>query len=84
MPTYDYRCSATGEVYEVRHGINEQLSSWAQLCERLGIDTGTIDPEAPVERLATGGAVVHARSLKNPKAPPCATGGGCPGGSCGF
>ena len=85
MPTYDYRLDATGEVFEVRHGINDSIKTWAQLCERLGVELGEVPPQAKVERLATGGAVVHSRSLKNPEAPPCASGGGCPGaGMCGI
>ncbi len=86
MPTYDYRCVATGDVYEARHGINDRLHTWAQLCDRLGMDVGQTPPETALQRLATGGAVVKSSSLKNPEAPPCASGGGCCGGGgmCGF
>lgn len=86
MPTYDYRCSATGEVYEVRHRISEAVHTWAELCQLTGIAPGDRDPATPVEKLATGGQVVKSSSLKNPEAPPCASGGGCCGGGamCGF
>ncbi len=84
MPTYDYRCTLTGDCYEVRHSMSEKLSSWGDLCERAGIEVGSTPADTPVERLATGGQVVNSRSLKNPEAPPCASGGGCPGGSCGI
>ncbi len=84
MPTYDYRCVETGECFEVRHSMNEKLTTWAELCERLGIDPGSTPLQSPVERLATGGQVVNASSLKNPDLPPCATGGGCGGGGCGI
>ncbi len=84
MPTYDYRCSATGECFEVRHGMSDKLHTWSQLCEKTGMDLGSVDPDSPVERLATGGQVVKSGSLKNPELPPCATGGGCQGGGCGI
>jgi hypothetical protein len=85
MPTYDYRCLATGQVFEVRHGINDQLQTWAQLCQQAGIEQGDTPADSPVERLATGGAVVQSSSLKNPEAPPCVSGGGCCGGGmCGI
>jgi len=86
MPTYDYRCSATGDVYEVRHRISESISTWAELCALTGADAGAIAPDTPVEKLATGGQVVRSSALKNPEAPPCASGGGCCGGGamCGF
>lgn len=82
MPTYDYRCTASGEVVEVRHAMSATLTSWGELCAAAGIDPGATPAESPVERLATGGQVVASRTLKNPEAPPCAT-GSC-SGSCGF
>lgn len=85
MPTYDYRCSASGAVFEARHGMSEELHTWAELCAILGQELGSTPADTPVERLATGGAVVQSRALKNPSAPPCAGGGGCNGGGmCGF
>ncbi|WP_207062564.1 zinc ribbon domain-containing protein [Motiliproteus sp. SC1-56] len=86
MPTYDYRCVATGEVVEVRHSMRETLTTWGELCAAAGISSGETPLQSPVERLATGGQVVQSRTLKNPEAPPCASGGGCCGGGqmCGF
>jgi hypothetical protein len=81
MPSYDYRCSATGDVFEVRHGINDKLHTWAELCDKLQMALGKTAAQTPIERLATGGAVVRSSSLKNPEAPPCAS-AGC-SGSCG-
>lgn len=83
MPTYDYRCSASGAVYEVRHAMSEELRTWAELCASTGQPLGSTPADSPVERLANGGAVVQSRSLKNPEAPPCAR-GGCSGGMCGL
>lgn len=83
MPTYDYRCEATGDVYEVRHGMSESISTWQELCEKSGLEMGDIDAATPVTRLATGGNVVKSSSLGN-KTPPCSVGGGCPSGGCGL
>jgi hypothetical protein len=65
---------------------SESVHTWAELCELTGIEPGHLDPATPVEKLATGGQVVKSSSLKNPEAPPCASGGGCCGGGamCGF
>lgn len=84
MPSYDYRCEANQEVYEVKHGISDRLETWAELCYVAGVDPGEIPLESKVTRLISGGGVVKSQSLKNPDAPPCMSGGGCPGGSCGI
>lgn len=83
MPSYDYRCEADQNVYEVRHSISERLTTWGELCERAGISPGDIPTATPVTRLISGGGVVNSASLKNPEAPPCMSGGGCAGGRCG-
>ncbi len=82
MPSYDYRCSVTGEVVEVRHGMNEVLKTWGEVCERAGIETGAAPADAPVEKLITGGQVISSASLKD-VAPSCST-GMCGGGMCGL
>lgn len=83
MPTYDYRCEANGQIYEVRHGMNEKISTWEELCDRLGLDKGGLDGGSTVTKLATGGNVVKSSSLGN-KTKPCSVGGGCPSGGCGL
>lgn len=83
MPTYDYRCEANGRVVEVRHGMNEVLSTWGDLCDRAGVDLGETAAETPVKRLITGGNVVSSSVLSNPEAPSCGS-GGCGGGMCGL
>lgn len=50
MPNYDYHCPANGETVEVMHGINEKLTTWGALCEKLGRDVGATDPNAPVHK----------------------------------
>ena len=82
MPTYDYLCEANGRVVEVKHSMNDKLSTWEQVCENAGINPGDTPADAPVQRLATGGQVVKSSSLGD-SAPPCAS-GGCAGGVCGL
>ena len=85
MPTYDYRCEANEQVYEVHHPMSQTVSNWAELCEVGNIDPADIASDAPVTRLIGSPGVVNSHSLKNPEAPPCATGDGCCGGAnCGF
>jgi hypothetical protein len=83
MPTYDYRCNQNGQVLEVQHRMSENLATWGELCERLGISPGDTPAEAPVHRLATGGNVLSGSS-RAAEAPACATGSCCPGGFCGL
>jgi len=83
MPTYDYRCEADGKVYEVKHGMNENVTTWGELCSRLGIDVGNITADTHVKRLATGGNLVSSSSLGD-KTAPCGAAGSCSGGACGF
>lgn len=84
MPTYDYRCEANQQVYEVKHAMSRRLETWGELCELKGMDPGAIAPDSRITRLISGGGVVKSRALKNPEAPPCMSGGGCSGGQCGF
>ena len=84
MPSYDYRCEATQEIFEVKHAISERLQTWGELCENLGINPGNIAPDSKVTKLISGGGIVKSTALKNPEAPPCMSGGGCSGGGCGF
>ena len=82
MPTYDYHCPANDRIVEVNHRMNDKVTSWGELCELAGIDTGTTATDAPVERLATGGQVVRSGSMKD-SVPPCGS-GPCGGGMCGL
>jgi hypothetical protein len=83
MPTYDYHCEANGRVLEVKHRMSERLSTWGELCARLGMEAGDTPADSPVQRLATGGQVVKSTNLGD-TAPPCASGPCCGGGSCGI
>lgn len=84
MPIYDYRCEATGEIFEVKHPMNLRLSTWQDLCDVSGMELQGLPADTPVTKVLTTGGVVKSSTLKNPELPPCMTGGGCSGGSCGF
>jgi hypothetical protein len=84
MPTYDYRCEANDRVIEVNHRMSENLSSWGELCERLGMDPGDTPAGAPVHKLATGGNIISSKSLGSGSTPACGTGACCAGGMCGL
>ncbi|WP_286238314.1 zinc ribbon domain-containing protein [Neptuniibacter halophilus] len=84
MPTYDYRIEATGEVIEVRHTMALTPKTWEELCLLGNLQAQDIPPESPVTKLLTAAGVVKSSTLKNPEAPPCMSGGGCPGGGCGI
>lgn len=84
MPTYDYRCEANQQVYEVKHSMSQTLSTWGELCRIGNMDLQGISPETLVARVLSTGGVVRSSVLKNPEAPPCMSGGACQGGSCGM
>ncbi len=76
MPTYEYRCEANGHLVEVRHGMNERLDTWGELCARAGISPGPTDPAAPVVKLISAGFIGSGSSEPAAMA-------GCGGGGCG-
>jgi len=82
MPSYDYYCAANQQTIEVKHSMQLKLTTWGEVCKHSGQDLGAVSADSPVERLITGGQVVHSSSLKNPEPPACATGGCC--GGCEF
>ncbi|EIJ42422.1 hypothetical protein BegalDRAFT_1541 [Beggiatoa alba B18LD] len=83
MPTYDYHCASNGQTIEAKHGMNEELSTWGELCANTGLALGNTPADTPIVRLITGGQIVSSRALKNPDMPACAS-GGCGGGMCGL
>ncbi len=88
MPTYDYLCPANGRVVEVSHKMSEQVANWAELCRRAGLTLDDTPGKTPVERLITGGNVVHSGSLGSKQERPCDSGPCgtpvCGGGGCAF
>jgi hypothetical protein len=81
MPTYDYRCEANARIVEVRHGMNEIVRDWADLCARAGIEPGDTPGDAEVVRLITGGYVITHTGSGDPM--PCGN-GPCGSGLCGL
>jgi predicted nucleic acid-binding Zn ribbon protein len=51
MPYYEYHCGSNGRTLEVRHRMNERLTTWGEVVERAGAEKGDTPTEAPVERL---------------------------------
>ena len=51
MPRYDYHCEENGWTVEVRHGINDKLKNWGEVCKLAEIDPGDTPRSTPVERL---------------------------------
>ena len=83
MPTYDYRCEADDQLYEVKHAMSLSPKTWGELCDITGMDNKGIPKEAVVKKVLSTGGVVKSTSLKNPDMPPCMS-GGCPGANaCG-
>lgn len=83
MPTYDYRCEANGRVVEVKHSMNDTVSTWGELCERAGTELGSTAADSPVQRLISGSHVVKSTSLGEANMPPCGN-GACGSGRCAF
>ena len=61
MPRYDYHCPENNFVVEVRHGVNERIKTWGELCERALIGPEDTPLDASVE------LVVHAPALSFPQ-----------------
>ncbi|MGH1462645.1 MAG: zinc ribbon domain-containing protein [Neptuniibacter sp.] len=82
MPSYDYRIEATGQVIEVKHTMAMTPVNWGELSLLCNLDPQEIPGDSAVTKLISAAGVVKSKTLKNPEAPPCMTGGGCPGGGC--
>ena len=37
MPSYDYRCLATGSVHEVKHSLSQKATTWGELLSLIHI-----------------------------------------------
>mgnify|MGYP001594814326 FL=1 len=85
MPTYDYRCDLNGITVEVRHGMDQVISTWGALSNQAGLETGETPADASVRKLITGGNVIRSENLGSGQTPPCENGGPCCGANrCGF
>ena len=61
MPRYDYHCPQNDFIVEVRHGVNERLKTWGELCARASIGLEGTAEDAAVE------LVVYAPALSFPQ-----------------
>jgi predicted nucleic acid-binding Zn ribbon protein len=80
MPTYDYFCDTNARKVEVSHKMSETIATWGELCEKSASEPGETPADTPVRRLISGAAIIG--STGSGSEPPCASGGGCPGGMC--
>ena len=55
MPTYDYHCAVNQQTVTVQHGMKESIANWGELCRRAAGELGNTPPNAPVERVISGG-----------------------------
>ncbi len=83
MPSYDYRCPANGQIVEVQHKMSEKLTTWGEVCECAGIDSGDTPADSPVERMMTAGNIVSSGNMGSGTPPTCPS-GGCGSGMCGL
>ena len=66
MPTYDYRCEANGQVYEVRHAMALRPKTWGELRAAGALaEDSNIPDDAPVTKLMTAAGVVNSRVLSS-------------------
>ena len=61
MPTYDYHCPTNNQIVEVMHSINQELTTWGELCQQAGIETGETPSQSAIKR------VISAPGLAFPK-----------------
>ncbi len=83
MPIYEYLCESNGRVVEVQHKMAEQLQTWGELCDRLGVSPGKTDPRAPVTKLISAGFVSTGSGSETVCEAPACGAGACGGGFCG-
>ena len=76
MPYYEYECTENGEIVEVRHGMDEQLTTWGQLADRCAIDPGDTPADAPIRRIMSNTVSVTGTSGQA-DFQGCGTGCGC-------
>lgn len=82
MPVYEYECGACNRVYELQQKVTDAPMA---ACPNCG---GKVEKLISMSSFALKGAGFYTNDYKRagqsaaPAAPPCATGGCCPGGGC--
>jgi predicted nucleic acid-binding Zn ribbon protein len=80
MAIYEYHCKANGRTVEVRHGMDEKLTTWGELAERAGMHMEGTPADAPIQRLMSAGVAMTGGSTSRPApsaGPPCGSACGC-------
>jgi hypothetical protein len=78
MALYDYYCEANDRTVEVRHGMALSVSTWGELCDVAGIETGDTPAKAPVRRLMGAPIPITGSSTSPGSGPaPCGPSCGC-------
>ncbi len=58
MPIYDYFCPTNNQKLEVWHSINENITTWGQLCKLAKCDTGDTPENTPVKRMISAPRII--------------------------
>ena len=58
MPVYDYFCPSNNQKLEVWHSINENVTTWGQLCKLARCDVGETSEDTPVKRMISAPRVI--------------------------
>lgn len=77
MPYYEYRCAANDRTLEVRHGMDERLTTWGELAHRAGAPPGDTPADAPVERLMSAPVPMPGSGGDDPGFQGCGSGCAC-------
>ncbi len=82
MPSYDYYCPANSQTIEVRHSINDHLTTWGELCNQAQVDPGNTPLDNAVQRRITGGVFISSGKTgttgeSTPAASACCAHGRC-------
>lgn len=51
MPIYDYFCPSNNQKVEVWHSMNQEVTTWGDVCKLAKCDPGSTPEDAPVRRL---------------------------------
>jgi predicted nucleic acid-binding Zn ribbon protein len=62
MPVYDYLCPSNNQKLEVSHSMNQEVSTWGQLCELAKCELGETPEDAPVRRLLSAPRLIKPTS----------------------
>ena len=72
MPSYDYFCPTNARTVEVRHGMNDTLSTWGELAAAARIEAGDTPADAEVRRVISGGSLLLSGAPAEARSAPAA------------